>query len=562
MAISGRISARLGRGSRAIESAMTANVAATTARADEMNHGDRCFTATRLAGNVTLNAVTPSQHSNEPTHARGADAVRPSGTPGATELMLVALPVVPTGNDSATSRVRLAIESEVARLPAGARLASSRQLVAQHRTSARTVHEVVSALVARGVLVSHPGRGTFVVGRDERGASGVDLAASPQPDTSWQTVALDARPPYGERVIELLADPDPDVIDLRSGYLDASLQPTGLLSAAASRAARRPGAWSRVPAEGLVELRRWFANDCDRTVSEHDVLVAFGGQAALSITLRSLVEPGGRVVMESPTYVGGLELARSLGLEVVPVPTDGDGVNVDALDDVLERSGAHCVVLQPTCSNPTGVALAMHRRAALLSVLEHRRAFAVCDDFVRDLVDDPAPSLMADDRHGHIVAIRSLTKSAAAGLRVAGVIARGPARNRIRSVAAMSDFFVPAMLQHTALDVVTAASWPRHLNNTRAELAIRRNAAMRQLDAMQWRFAPPVGGAALWVQLPDGTDDLDLVRRAQVAGVLVSPGRIWHPTEPDNSYIRVSTAVSSAPNIVRGLQQLGELVGA
>lgn len=247
---------------------------------------------------------------------------------------------------------------------------------------------------------------------------------------------------------ELLAVPRSGVIALSSGYLDPDLQPTAQLAAAAARAGRRPGSWQRPPAEGLTELRAWFARDAGGGVAPHDVLICSGGQAALSTAFRALAAPGDPVLVESPTYLGALAAARAAGLRTIPVPADADGVRPDLLASAFEQSGARVFYCQPLHANPHGAVLAAERRPAVLDAVAAAGAFLIEDDFVRDLTIEghPPPPLIAADANGHVVYIRSLTKPVAPGLRVAALAARGAAHARLRAIRLVEDFFVAGPL--------------------------------------------------------------------------------------------------------------------
>ena len=199
----------------------------------------------------------------------------------------------------------------------GTRLPSVRELTARHQASPVTVAEAVRQLVARGLIETRPGRGTFVAALpDERRA----------PDLSWQTVALGARRPGEDEMQALLALPRPGAIPLSGGYLDADLQPAAALGAALARAARQPAAWQRGPVEGREDLRAWFAREAGAGLRADDMVICPGGQAALSSALRALAAPGDTLLVESPTYLGALAAARAAGLRVVPVPADAEGV--------------------------------------------------------------------------------------------------------------------------------------------------------------------------------------------------------------------------------------------
>jgi DNA-binding transcriptional MocR family regulator len=361
----------------------------------------------------------------------------------------------------------------------------------------------------------------------------------------------------------LMAIPRPGAIPLSSGYLDEDLQPAAALGAALARAARQPASWQRGPVEGREDLRAWFARGAGGALRAEDFAVCPGGQAALSTAFRALAAPGDAVLVESPTYLGALAAARAAGLRVVPVPADADGVRPDLLAAALRRTGARLFYCQPLYANPHGATLAPARRTAVLAEIRAAGAFLLEDDYARDLTidGDPPPPLVANDPDGHVVYLRSLTKSAAPGLRVAAIGARGPAGARLRAARVLDDFFVAGPLQQAALDFVTSPAWPRHLRTLRAELRARRDAL---LDAVRRHLPqldpPPVprGGLHAWLRLPDGADDVAVTTAAAARHVVVFPGRPWYAAEPDAPHLRLTFAAVPPALIEEGVHRLAQ----
>lgn len=402
-------------------------------------------------------------------------------------------------------------------------------------------------LAARGLLVTQPGRGTYTAAR---------RAASRNGDMSWQTLALGSQPNFPNGLEQLLSPTPPGMLPLASAFLDEGLQPLGLLAAATARAGRRPQAWSRPLPEGLEELRTHLAGEAGSSYRADNVIVTPGGQAALATACRQLSAPGEAIVVEAPTYIGALVAARAAGLIVVPVPTDHHGVLPDALADALRRSRARLVYLQPRHANPTGATLAANRRASVVEAVARAGAFLIEDDWVRDLdLDETTPMPLASlDDDGHVVYVRSLTKPVAPGLRVAALVARGPALARLRRRRLADDLFVAPILQHTALDVLTAPGWPRHVGSVRRELRLRRDALASALAThlptcrLHLR---PAGGVHLWLLLPDAVSETDLVTAAARHGVAVSEGHAYFPTEPPAPFVRLSYAAADSSALQR-----------
>lgn len=462
-------------------------------------------------------------------------------------------------NDNTEARVTAHLRTAAAAAAPGERLPSVRELMARHRVSPVTVQRAIARLAGEGLVEPRPGRGTFVATRRSAGS------ATKAPDLSWQAVALGERGAGDTALQQLLAVPRPGAIPLSSGYVEPALEPPAALGAALARAARRPGSWSRGHVEGREELRVWFALQAGGRLQAHDVVVCPGGQPGLSTSFRALAATGDTVLVESPTYLGAIAAARAAGLRVVPVPSDRDGVRPDLLADAFARTGARLFYCQPTFANPHGALLSTERRTAVLDAVAGAGAFLIEDDWARDLAidgDPPAP-LVASDVHGHVVYVRSLTKSAAPGLRIAAVAARGAAGARLRAARVVDDFFVSGPLQEAAVELVSSPAWRRHLGALRAGLRERRDALLAALERHLPQLGPvasPAGGLHVWVPLPEEVDDVELAARAAEHGVVVFPGRPWFPAEPPGPFLRLTFAAAPPDALDEGARRLAEVL--
>lgn len=431
-------------------------------------------------------------------------------------------------------------------------------LMAQHRASPATVQQALQQLAAEGLVDVRPGSGSFVAARR--------TSEQRPPDLSWQSVAIGDSRPGEDALATLLAVPPPESIPLSSGYFDPGLQPVGALATAAARAARKPTAWGRQPPEGHPELREWFAREIGGGLRASDLTICSGGQPALATAFRGLGEPGDVLLVEAPTYLGAIAAGRDAGLKVVGVPADEHGVRPDLLAAAFERTKARLFFSQPMYANPHGATLARERRADVLQAVADAGAFLIEDDWARGLTIEgaPPPPLAADDPDGHVVYLRSLTKVAAPGLRVAAIGARGVAGARLRTARLLDDLFVAGPMQHTAVEFLTAPAWRRHLGALRTGLRQRRDALVtaihRELPDLTVR--PPKGGLHLWIRLPEGTDEVAVTTAAAARDVVVFPGRPWFPAEPTGPFLRLSFAGLPVDLVDEGVRRLSEALAA
>ena len=443
-------------------------------------------------------------------------------------------------NDSST-RIAAGLREWIAAAAPGAQLPSTRSLVAEYGASPVTVQKALRALASEGLVEARPGVGTFV--RAVR-------AARPS-DYGWQTAALGsprARIPRQPAALRPAAN---DVIALHSGYPDRELLPERLVRAAFTRAARGDAALSRPPTAGLPELQSWFAAELGEAApagitppAPSDVIVVPGSQTGLCSIFRVLVGTGRPLLMESPTFWGAIVAAAREGVDVVPIPSGPAGPDPDTLARAFEQSGARAFYAQPNFANPTGAQWTPGLTSRVLDVVREHGAFLIEDDWAHEFgIDAGAAPVAARDDAGHVVYLRSLTKSVSPSVRVAAVIARGPARERIFAEAQAESMYVSGTLQAVALDIVTQPAWRTHLRGLRHQLASRRDLLARSLAEhvpAAHLDVVPQGGLNLWLRLPDDTDLPRLVRACEDDGVLVVSGDEWFPAEPTGAYLRLN----------------------
>lgn len=460
-----------------------------------------------------------------------------------------------------TQRIIAGVRAWIASAPAGARVPSNRALVAEYAASPVTVQKAMRQLARLGLVESRPGAGTFV--RAPRAARTADYG--------WQTSALGAAHSRLDGLSSTQRMIAPDAIGLHSGYPAVELLPERAVRQAIARAAKTESAVTRSPAAGLPELQAWFASELAAhapasiaPASARDALVISGSQSGLSSIFRAVVGPGEPLLIESPTYWGALLAAEQAGVVLVPVPSGPHGPDPDEVERALARSGARAFYAQPTYANPTGAQWSSETALAVLESVRRHGAFLIEDDWAHDLAIDTEPRpIAAMDDDGHVVYLRSLTKSVSPALRVAAVIARGPARERILADRAAESMYVSGLLQAAALDVVTQPAWTSHLRGFRENLRVRRDLLVSSLAA----HAPdavveavPPGGLNLWVRLADGTDVVEVVRECAVRGVIIAPGHEWFPAEPSGAYVRLNYANAEPSRFAEAAGILGAVL--
>ncbi|MGG5173221.1 PLP-dependent aminotransferase family protein [Pseudarthrobacter sp. J1738] len=449
-------------------------------------------------------------------------------------------------NNDSSSRIVARLKERINTSPPGARLPSTRALVAEFAASPVTVQKALQALKMQGLVEGRPGVGTFV-----RAAR----TARPS-DYGWQSAALGSPQTLVPSASATMRTVPNDAISFHSGYPDRELLAERLVQAALARAARGETALSRPPVAGLPDLQSWFARELGETTpaginppTPSDVIVLPGSQSGLSSIFGALVGNGQPLLIESPTYWGAILAARNADVRLVPVPSGPEGPDPSELARAFEETGARMFYAQPHYANPTGAQWSGERGEEVLEVVRDHGAFLVEDDWAHDFGIDTTPvPIAARDDSGHVIYIRSLTKSVSPAIRVAAVIARGPARERILADRGAETMYVSGLLQAAALDVVTQPGWQTHLRSLRHQLQSRRDllvASIREHAPQVHIENIPKGGLHLWLRLPDGTNLDKLMRDCENDGVILAGGNEWFPAEPAGPFIRLNY---SGPN--------------
>ena len=460
---------------------------------------------------------------------------------------------------SSSERIVAALRAWIAAADPGAKLPSTRALVAEHGASPVTVQQALRVLVGQGVIETRPGVGAFVRAvRTTRPA-----------DRDWQRAALESAAGTVPNVQAALRTPPNDTISLHAGYPDRELLPERLVRAAFGRAGRGDSAVSRPPTAGLPELQAWFAAELGAVgrpgvapPAASDVLVLPGSQSGLSTLFRALVGHGRPLLMESPSYWGAILAAAQVGVRIVPIPSGPNGPDPETLERAFARTGARAFYAQPNFANPHGAQWATELVDRVLDVVRAHGAFLIEDDWARDFgIEASSAPVAARDADGHVVSLRSLTKSVSPAVRVAGLVARGPARERLLADTQAQSRYVSGALQAVALDVITQPAWRTHLRGVRQQLAARRDllvAALREHVPSAHLDTVPKGGLNLWLRLPDGVDARLLARDCEDLGVMVAPGHAWFPTEPSGEYLRLNYSGPDPAFFADGARLIGE----
>ena len=405
--------------------------------------------------------------------------------------------------------------------------------------------------------------------------------SAPAPETMWsERFAQRTQRITASMIRELLKlTEQPDVISFAGGLPAPEVFPIEEVRAATERVLRDNGttALQYTTTEGYRPLRELLVRHMGRygvEVKPENVLITSGSQQALDLVGKLLINPGDRVLVEAPTYLGALQAFNAYQADYLPVPTDDDGMDVDALDDQL-RAGPKFVYALPNFQNPAGVTLSLARRNRLVE-----RASALGIPIVEDdpygqlrFEGDHLPSLVKldADTHGgartftgNVLYLSTLSKTLAPGLRIAWVVAPEVVISKLVQIKQGADLHSSTFCQYVAYEVAKGGFLDRHVRRIRTVYGERRDAMLRALDTYAppgVRWTRPGGGLFLWATLPEGFDTLKLLDEAVAEKVAFVPGSAFYPCGGGERTMRLNFSYAAPDVIEEGIKRLCTVIG-
>jgi GntR family transcriptional regulator/MocR family aminotransferase len=390
-------------------------------------------------------------------------------------------------------------------LAAGERLPSTREAAADYGVSRGLVEEVFAQLTEEGFLLRRVGRGTFVSSRAARlAAPSGEQRERHSPGIAARGLALAASSACRE---------PPAPRPFNAGIADASEFPWKLWQRLQQRAAREMGraAMDFADPRGLPALRaaiaRYLAQLRGIRCQPDQVIVFNGSQQALYALSLLLLDPGDAVWMEDPGYPGARAAFGLAQARTVPVPVDEEGMRVDQA--VRRAPRARLAYLTPSHQYPTGVALSLERRIALLDWAERADAWIVEDDYDGELryEGQPVTALHTLDRQARVLYLGTLSKSMFVSLRLAYAVVPGHLVEPLASLRTQLDGFSPASGQMATSLFLEEGHFASHLRRMRGLYGAKRAALVEGLGPLAsrgWSWPRNLAGLHLLVRHRDG----------------------------------------------------------
>ncbi len=371
----------------------------------------------------------------------------------------------------------------------------------------------------------------------------------------------------------------PDIISFAGGLPAPDVFPIEDIREACNRVLTDIGhyALQYSTTEGYLPLRELIVRHSARygiNVTPENILITSGSQQALDLLGKILINPGDRILVESPTYLGALQAWSAYGAEYVPVPMDEFGMITDGLEEAL-RSGPKFIYVLPNFQNPTGVTLSEDRRHKLIELADRYGVPIVEDDPYGQLRFEGQhlpPVVVLDKEYrnsddscysGNVIYLSTFSKILSPGIRLAWVVAPSVVIRKLVQAKQGTDLHTSTFTQMLAHEVGRGGFLDQHIKLIRKVYGERRDAMLGAMDAyfppgVEWTH--PEGGLFLWGILPENLSSADVLKSAVEQKVAFVPGSPFYPAGGGHNTMRLNFSNATPDKIREGISRLGRVI--
>jgi DNA-binding transcriptional MocR family regulator len=324
--------------------------------------------------------------------------------------------------------------------------------------------------------------------------------------------------------------------------------------------------FGHIPTEGYQPLRSHIsalANNKGFETSPDDILVVSGSQQGLYLISKVLIEPGDYIILETPTYIGAIQIFEAAGARILCLPNYEDSSEAwfSALEDYLIRYRPKLFYIIPNFQNPTGQILPEIERKRLLELAAQHRLIVVEDDPYGELYYSMTPplSLKALDNYGGVIYLGTFSKMLFPGLRTGWLIAPPIVVNRLAQEKQYADLHSNNLTQWLLYLFLREGCLETHLAKVRHEYKKRRDtmaSSITKFCGNDISFTLPDGGFYLWCKIHRKVTAQTLLHECTKSGLSFVPGEAFYANQAGNYEMRLCYTTHSASILSKGINRL------
>ncbi|HAM36745.1 MAG TPA: aminotransferase [Elusimicrobia bacterium] len=330
------------------------------------------------------------------------------------------------------------------------------------------------------------------------------------------------------------------------------------------------------PTEGLPELKsqivKLLREEEGINTSPANILVTTASQQALDIVGRTFIDPSDPILVELPSYIGGLQVFNSYGAKLIGIQADDDGMIIDELEARLKKLRSDeehykFVYIVPDFQNPSGVTLTQERRHQLIRLSEQYNVLLVEDSPYRQIrFEGDAPEMLykMDTTH-NVISLFTFSKTLAPGLRLGFILAHEAIIQKMAILKQSLDLCTSPLSQLMAAEFLKSGVFREHVGTVKQLYKSKKDAMLNALE----RYMPadkgvswtkPQGGLFLWVRLPGHMNADELFYEAIKQNVAYVIGSAFHCDGGGQNTMRLNFSYPSEEQIDEGIKRLAGVI--
>ena len=330
------------------------------------------------------------------------------------------------------------------------------------------------------------------------------------------------------------------------------------------------------PTEGLPELKeqilKLLCEEEGINAGPANILVTTASQQALDIVGRSFIDPSDPILVELPSYIGGLQVFNSYGAKLMGIKADDNGLltaDLDAKLAKLRQDDEHYkfIYVVPDFQNPSGVTMSAHRRAELVKISERYDVFLVEDSPYRQIrFEGTAPqTLYKMNNTGNVISLFTFSKTLAPGLRLGFILADEAIIQKMAILKQSLDLCTSSLNQLLAAEFLKSGMFRQHVQGIKTLYKSKKDLMLKTLErempeGVTW--TKPEGGLFLWVRLPEHMNADELFYEAIKENVAYVVGSAFHCDGSGQNTMRLNFSYPSLEQIEEGIKRLAHVIKA
>lgn len=367
---------------------------------------------------------------------------------------------------------------------------------------------------------------------------------------------------------------NPANISFAGGFPDVALFPDTDLKHAYQTAIDQdgPAIFQYSSTQGLPALRQKLAqrmaSHAGVMTTADNVMLTQGGQQAIDLVAKLLLNRGDSMVVEGPTYMGALAAFDTYEPTYYEIPVDDHGMNINQLRQALQaHPEIKLIYTVPDFHNPTGTTLSAKRRQAMVALANQYDVMILEDSPYRDLrySGKAIPAIKHYDTEGRVIFISSFSKILSPALRTGWIVADDDAMHELIGLKSAIDVQSPNITLAAINAYLDTHDIDDHIATINQAYRIKRDAMLKALDRYMpanVQYTRPAGGFFIWVTLPAGIDAKQLLNDAVLpqAHVAYVPASCQFASRQVKNAFRLNFTSLTPETITTGIKRLGNIL--